>query len=568
MIENIKLIPNKIYRLGSLSILSAFITTTAVYGVAMMMQVFTVLMGFAEKSQINVWLHPLAEQVELFFIFFFGAVFLQGVGLFMQSFINIAFAETFNYEVRRRFLEELFRSDASWKHDLGSTSNIMVEVIPKSANFVTSIARFLTLLVQVLLSGILCLISLPEEFLISLLAFSLILPLILFLNRRSRHLGGKILALSEKLNLQLMRSVKNFLFLKILGREQLEKKETIQIARSYYKQFMKTTIYYSIANALPITYATMVVVFLFYHFSMQGAATPTLLTLFYLLYRFAGDLGRTVAITNGLNMYKPNFDRLISLLKETYELDKVNKSSLVIVDRGKVPEHYSLKVDNLAFNYNEKSSGEFVFRDLNIELPERKLLVIKGPSGSGKTTLLMALIGVLRYSEGTLRWGGLPLEEFDSEAFRASIGYMGPEPYIISGTVRENLLYGRRQDHADEVLWQACREAEVEGFLKAMNEGLDTRLTEQGEGLSMGQKQRMGLARALLGKPRLLVLDEVTANLDRKTEEAIIQNIKAMKTRMTLLVSTHSNAFDSIADQILLLGRQPVYQNISHEEVA
>ena len=84
----------------------------------------------------------------------------------------------------------------------------------------------------------------------------------------------------------------------------------------------------------------------------------------------------------------------------------------------------------------------------------------------------------------------------------------------------------------------------------------------------MGQKQRMGLARALLGKPRLLVLDEVTANLDRKTEEAIIQNIKAMKTRMTLLVSTHSNAFDSIADQILLLGRQPVYQNISHEEVA
>ena len=141
MIGNLKLIPTKIYRLGSLSIFVSIHDHSAVYGVAMIMQVFTVLMGFAEKSQINVWLTHLQSKLSCF-VFFFGAVFLQEVGLFTQSFINIAFAETFNYEVRRRFLEALFRSGASWKHDLGSTSNIMMEVIPKSANFVTSIARF------------------------------------------------------------------------------------------------------------------------------------------------------------------------------------------------------------------------------------------------------------------------------------------------------------------------------------------------------------------------------------------------------------------------------------------
>lgn len=563
-----RLIPPRIYLLGSLSIIAAFLTTAAVYGVALMMQVFLVLLDFAGKEQIHAWLWPLVDDVYWFFGSFCTAVLLQGTGLFLQSFINIAFAETFNFEVRRRFLEALFRPDASWSHDLGTTSNIMAEVIPKSANFVTSIARFMTLLVQVFILGTFCLISLPEEFLLSLLAFSLIFPLILFLNRRSRQLGGRILSHSEKLNLQLMRSVKNFLYLKILGREQQEKEQTIRVARSYYEQYLKTTVYYSIANALPVTYATIVVVFLFYHFSMQGSATPTLLTLFYLLYRFAGNLSETVSITNGLSMYKPNFDRILTILEEASGEGKVANASSAPTMQSRVPNRFSLKAEGLAFNYSGDASGQLVFRDLDIELPERHMLVIKGPSGSGKTTLLMALIGVLSHSSGTIRWGGLPLEELDSESFRAVIGYMGPEPYIISGTVRENLLYGRRQNHADEVLWQACREAEAEWFLKAMKDGLDTRLSEQGEGLSMGQKQRLGLARALLGKPRMLVLDEVTANLDRRTEESIICNVQAMKTRVTLLVSTHSNAFDAIADQILVLGETPAYQSSHHEAVA
>ena len=138
------LIPQRIYYLAILSIISAFLTASAVYGVAMMLQVFVVLLGFAELQQISLLLQPLADSASIFFFYFTIIVILQGIGQFLQNYINIAFAETFNYEVRKKFLNALFHHGNGWNYDLGTTSNIMAEVIPKAASYVTSSARFIT----------------------------------------------------------------------------------------------------------------------------------------------------------------------------------------------------------------------------------------------------------------------------------------------------------------------------------------------------------------------------------------------------------------------------------------
>jgi ABC-type multidrug transport system fused ATPase/permease subunit len=551
-------LPKKIYLIGFVSIFSAFLTSVAVYGVALMFQVFTVLLGFAEKEQINILLQPLSESVVLFFSFFTGAVLLQGTGQFLQSYINIAFAETFHYEIRKLFLEAIFCRDSKWDHDLGTTSNIMAEVIPKSASYVNGIARFVTLLVQVFALGVFCLISLPKEFLISITVFSTMFPLILFLNRKSRSYGSSILSESTALNVQLMRSVKNFVFLKIIGVEQKEKEKTIRRAHAYYEHYMKNAFYYSVANTVPITFITLIVVFLFYFFTMYGAATPNLITLFYLLYRFANTLGQTVAVTNGLSMFRPNYDEIIDVLektKKTNSLAFTEKTGNTTRELNK----YSLKVQKLSFSYTIKSRDNYIYSNLDLFLPDHQMLVIKGASGSGKTTLLMNLVGVLKQSSGNIYWGGANMSLLNVEAFREKIGYMGPEPFIIAGTVTENLTYGLKEIPDNETIWEACRIAQAKEFLKTMADGLNTRLNDLGEGLSMGQKQRLGLARALLRNPEILILDEVTANLDRKTEKVIIENIVKLKTRMTVLVSTHSTAFDCFADQILELGEEQVY---------
>ena len=255
--ETLKLIPKKIYRLGALSIGAAVLTAGSVYGVAMSLQVFSFILGFIGREQINPLLLPLGENVSLFFLCFTAAVLLQGAGLFLQAYINIAFAETFNYEVRKIFLEAMFRPDSTWSYDLGTTSNVMAEVIPKSASFVTSIARFITLLAQIIMLGAFCLITLPYEFIITLGLFLLIGPLMIYLNRKSRKYGSEILDRSKSLNHQLMRAVKNFLFLKILGLEKVEKDKTLGFARAYYDQFMNSTIYYSMANAVPGTFGML-----------------------------------------------------------------------------------------------------------------------------------------------------------------------------------------------------------------------------------------------------------------------------------------------------------------------
>ena len=551
MRKTLNLIPSRVYRFGAWSIFASFLSSIAIYGVAMMLQVFVVLLNFSTPDQISQFLVPLTQNVTLFFLTFAVLVLFQGAGQFLMTFLNIAFAETFNYEVRKQFLNALFDHRSYWKYDLGATSNIISEVIPKSASYVTSVARFLTLLIQVLILGTLSIISMPLEFMITIASFSILTPAIVYLNRRSRGYGSKILKRSSELNVQLMRSVKNFLYLKILGIEHEEKTKTITKARSYYEEFMRSNVYYSLANALPPTFSTIVVVYLFYFFSLQGSSTPLLLTLFYLLYRFAQTLSQMVGITNAISRNRPNFNTIIKVLEDASLIN--SEKNGYDNSHETVPDTLSINAKDISFSYSLGSDTNLVFKNLNIDLPENKMLVIKGASGSGKTTLLMVLIGVLTHSKGTIKWGDVYLEQFENKLFRKKIGYMGPEPFIISGTVRDNLCYGLHEQPSTNEIWNACKDAEADGFLKQLDKGLNAPLSELGEGLSMGQKQRLGMASALLRKPQILILDEVTANLDKKTEQAIIKNIDKMKTNMTILVSTHSDAFDNIADQIVEL---------------
>jgi len=557
LINKLKLIPSPIYSKAIYSFIAALMTAIGVYGVAIMLQVFTVLLGFSDVDQINSYLRPLTENITIFFIIFTIVVVAQGVGQFFQTYINIAFLEVFNYEIRKKFLNALFNSKSSWNYDLGTTSNIMSEIIPNSAGYITSLARFVTLLVQAIMLGVFCLISMPLEFLISILTLSILIPVILYLNRKSKMYGTNIIARSETLNLQLMRSVKNFLYLKILGVEKIERDSVIKSAYDYYVQYMKNNFYYALANSIPTSFATIVVVFLFYYFSKQGSSAPELLTLFYLLYRFASTLSNVVAITNGISMYAPSFDNILIVLKDALKIE-INTNSLVVSEKTNI-ENLSLKAEDLSFSYSMDDLEYPVFKNININLPNHKMLVIKGASGSGKTTLQMVLIGMLSITSGKVSWGGVDLNDIDNEYFRNKIGYMGPEPFIISGTIRENLMYGLHQKKSIEEVWDACMKAEMNTFLKKNKRGLDLSLNEIGEGLSMGQKQRLGMARALLRDPQILILDEVTANLDPKTEASLVENIEKMKSNMTILVSTHSNAFDDIADQILELGDNQTY---------
>ena len=168
----------------------------------------------------------------------------------------------------------------------------------------------------------------------------------------------------------------------------------------------------------------------------------------------------------------------------------------------------------------------------------------------------MNLMGMLNNYKGEILWGGKNLKKIDMQDFKNKIGYVGPESYIIKGSIIENIKYGIDSDRVSKIteedVYDACKIACInKEFFDGEEENLNKQLNSFGEGLSMGQKQRLSLARAILRKPNILFLDEITANLDIENEKKIISNLNNLKNQTTVIIATHSNNFKMIADKTI-----------------
>ena len=208
----------------------------------------------------------------------------------------------------------------------------------------------------------------------------------------------------------------------------------------------------------------------------------------------------------------------------------------------------SIEVEDLEFAYG--SSPGPVLRGISFRVAPGSSLGIVGPSGAGKSTLLAMLLGFLEPQRGRVRVDGVDSRELRS-GHSVSIGYVGPEPFLVAGSIRENLLYGSQGQYSDAQLLKALVLAgfsEKDDDLRRM---LESMLSEDGEGLSTGQKQRLCLARALLASPRLLVLDEVSANVDAQAEGRIAESVARLSGTATVLIVSHRRGMLNRCDQIL-----------------
>jgi ATP-binding cassette subfamily C protein len=187
--------------------------------------------------------------------------------------------------------------------------------------------------------------------------------------------------------------------------------------------------------------------------------------------------------------------------------------------------------------------------DVSVSIPARQITVLQGPSGAGKTTLIDLLIGLHRPQAGTIRIGQQPLEETDITAFRRNIGYVPQELALFHDSIRENISLSEPGISDDDIM-EALRLAGADSFIASLPTGLDTDVGEFGGKLSGGQRQRISLARALVRKPDVLVLDEVTSALDPETETAIVDNIAGLRGRYTIIAITHRPAWTRIADVV------------------
>jgi ATP-binding cassette subfamily B protein len=217
---------------------------------------------------------------------------------------------------------------------------------------------------------------------------------------------------------------------------------------------------------------------------------------------------------------------------------------------------------NLNFSYDETS----VLKSISLKIPAGSSLAIVGPTGSGKTTLVNLIARLYDAPEGTLLIDGRPVTDYPLAVLRHNIGMVPQETFLFSESIRENLAFGTPNATADELL-RAAEAAHIRLEFEEFPQGFETMVGERGVTLSGGQKQRAAIARALLRRPAILILDDALASVDTYTEERILGGLRDYTAASTTILISHRVSTVRNADQIAVLNRGRIVELGTHDEL-
>jgi subfamily B ATP-binding cassette protein HlyB/CyaB len=212
-----------------------------------------------------------------------------------------------------------------------------------------------------------------------------------------------------------------------------------------------------------------------------------------------------------------------------------------------------IEITGLGFRYAD--TQPWLYRGLNLIIPPGKTVALMGPSGCGKSTLSKLLLGFLMPAEGIIKIDGVDTRFLSANELRNAFGVVPQETILFSGTVYDNLIAAAPHASFEDVE-TACRMAEIHDHIQGLSQGYQTEIGEKGAGLSGGQKQRIAIARALLKRPKILIFDEATSNLDPITAEAFAKTINQLKGQATMIFITHQLPKALQVDGLVQLGGQ------------
>jgi ATP-binding cassette, subfamily B, bacterial MsbA len=279
----------------------------------------------------------------------------------------------------------------------------------------------------------------------------------------------------------------------------------------------------------------------------------SLLAALLLLYQPAKDLGRT---TQFATQAAAASERLFEVLDNVHPVADAEGA------RPAPPLARAITFQGVQVRYGERQA----LQGLELTMPAGKVTALVGPSGGGKSTVVSLLLRFVRPSEGTLLWDGESLDAFSVATLRAQTALVTQDPLLFSGSIRDNLLLAR-PSATDEEVRRALALAHAESFVRALPEGVETKLGEAGSGLSGGQRQRLALARAVLREAALLVLDEATSNLDPESEREIQVALREVLRGRTALVVAHRLETVVEAHCIHVLDAGKVVERGTHSEL-
>jgi ATP-binding cassette subfamily B protein len=243
----------------------------------------------------------------------------------------------------------------------------------------------------------------------------------------------------------------------------------------------------------------------------------------------------------------------LEIEKSKNEDKKINPASL----RG------DIDFINVTFRYGTRQK---VLEDITLHISSGKKIALVGESGSGKTTLVKLLMSFYQPEKGEILINGYNIKDINLEVLREKIAYIAQSAFFFNGTIRENLTLGADNIELEEII-EACKKAQIHDFINSLPLRYETMIEENGANLSGGQKQRLAIARAILKKPDILIMDEATSNLDSTTEKTIHNMIYEFSKDITAIIIAHRLSTIMRSDTIYVMDKGKIVESGSHEEL-
>tara|TARA_B100000989_G_scaffold298791_2_gene289887 strand:+ start:2922 stop:4580 length:1659 start_codon:yes stop_codon:yes gene_type:complete len=474
-------------------------------------------------------------------IIFFGVLlyFVKFLITLLPLLISQEFVKKHTNELSQRVFENY--KEVS-KLSLSECNHIMSNVIRQSCLFQSSVF----LLISSLLSS---LIIFSALFFISIKLTFFVLILVIssgfffkFIKDKNKYFIDQLYKNNKNFIEKFTLNFQNLIFLKIIGyNEQIS--QSIKEINNKIKAFhSKHSFFHSINSVIPSVIGLLLIIIIITSNKYLYNLKPLeVIPFIYLLTRVSSSLSQISDNVSAILYTFPYFKELSEQKDYNNEEVNLNKFDTINLDKKK----FRLSVENLSVGRDS-----VLLENINFTLLSNELLIIKGESGKGKSTFLNTLLGIIPKKSGIINWMGHEIERFSPKLLRNIIAFSGSEPYLVKGNIKENIFLGN-SNKIDSFEINKAINCSESNFIMNFKEGLETILYESGQGLSAGQKQRISILRALLLKPKLLIFDEATSNIDVTTEIKIIKKIIKNYKNISLLVITHRNSLDKYATNII-----------------
>lgn len=501
-----------------------------------------------------------------------GAYFAQHLFNSLRIQLNNTFEQKVIYDLRSDIYARLQSLPLRW-FDNRPTGDIMTTVaedIPAVERvLIDGIEQGLVSVLQITVVGIFMFRTDATLALYAMIPIPFLMAGALLYTKTSRHRHRKVRRATSAMNSLLHDNVAGMRQIKAYAREPDEHQrfnESSNALRRATLHVMRVWAIYRPGMNFLTAAGLVIVLWVGAHKLMTGEIQKGDLAAFLMLLKFFYDPIESLHQLNQiLQSGRAAGERVFDILDAEPEDDMESGRPLEAV-KGHV------RFENVSFSYLTETGKAGAKRaaptvhHVNLEALPGQTIALVGPTGAGKSTLVNLLTRFYEYEEGVITIDGVPVHEINKGFLRRSIGYVTQESFMFNGTVRDNLLVGGR-DATDEELWRVLADANADDFVKRLTEGLDTRVGERGVKLSVGEKQRLSIARALLRNPPILLLDEATASLDTETERQIQGALDRLMQNRTSFVIAHRLSTVRHADRIYVLEQGKIIEQGTHDEL-